>query len=63
GQLPYRSITEHELEAGDRSTTSLEIGARRLRLPVHPEAHVYGLPLLGSHVGADAAACLLATGL
>src|SRR4029077_20649173 len=26
-------------------------------------ARVYGLPLIGSHVGADAAACVLATGL
>jgi uncharacterized 2Fe-2S/4Fe-4S cluster protein (DUF4445 family) len=32
-------------------------------LPIYPEAHVYGLPLIGSHVGADAAACLLATGI
>jgi uncharacterized 2Fe-2S/4Fe-4S cluster protein (DUF4445 family) len=32
-------------------------------LPVHPEARVYGLPLIASHVGADAAACALAVGL
>lgn len=63
GQMPYRSITEHELEEGKRQTTSLEIGADGLRLPVHPAARVYALPVLGSHVGADAAACLLATGL
>jgi uncharacterized 2Fe-2S/4Fe-4S cluster protein (DUF4445 family) len=30
---------------------------------VHPAARVYGLPIIGSHVGADAAACVLATGL
>jgi uncharacterized 2Fe-2S/4Fe-4S cluster protein (DUF4445 family) len=30
---------------------------------VHPEARVHGLPLVGSHVGADAAAALLATGM
>jgi uncharacterized 2Fe-2S/4Fe-4S cluster protein (DUF4445 family) len=30
---------------------------------MHTEADVYGLPLIGSHVGADAAACLLATGI
>ncbi len=63
GQLPYRSVTEHELRDGRRTTTSLELPARRLRLPLHPQALVYGLPLVSSHVGADAAACLLATGL
>jgi uncharacterized 2Fe-2S/4Fe-4S cluster protein (DUF4445 family) len=63
GQLPYRSITERDLRAGERPTTSLEVEARRLRLPLHPRARVYGLPLVGGHVGADAAACLLATGL
>jgi uncharacterized 2Fe-2S/4Fe-4S cluster protein (DUF4445 family) len=63
GQKPYRSSTEHDLRAGKRSTTALATDAKRLRLPIHPEARVYGLPLLGSHVGADAAACLLATGL
>ncbi len=63
GQKPYRSTTEHELREGKRATTALTAEAKRLRLPIHPEARVYGLPLLGSHVGADAAACLLATGL
>ena len=63
GQLPYRSSTEHALRAGERDTTSLEVTARRLRLPLHPEALVYGLPLVSSHVGADAAAALLATGM
>jgi uncharacterized 2Fe-2S/4Fe-4S cluster protein (DUF4445 family) len=63
GQKPYRSTTEHELREGKRATTALATEAKRLRLPIHPEARVYGLPLLGSHVGADAAACLLATGL
>jgi uncharacterized 2Fe-2S/4Fe-4S cluster protein (DUF4445 family) len=63
GQKPYRSTTEHDLKAGKRSTTALSTEAKRLRLPILPEARIYGLPLLGSHVGADAAACLLATGL
>ncbi len=63
GQLPYRSLTEHELLGGTRSTTSLDLPARRLRLDLHPQALVYGLPLVSSHVGADAAACLLASGL
>lgn len=53
GQKPYRSTHEHSLGAP----------ARRLRLPLHPDATVYGLPIIGSHVGADAAAALLATGI
>lgn len=63
GVLPYRSRTEEESRAGRRASTALELPARRLRLPVHPEARVRGLPLIGSHVGADAAAVLLATGI
>lgn len=63
GQMPYRSTTEEAFHAGRVASTSLAVAARRLRLPIHPEARVYGLPLIGSHVGADAAACLLATGL
>ncbi|MFO1394317.1 MAG: ASKHA domain-containing protein [Steroidobacteraceae bacterium] len=61
GVLPYRSGTEAALAEGRVATTSLSTTARRLRLPVHPSARVFGLPLVGSHVGADAAACLLAT--
>lgn len=63
GVLPYRSTTEAALKDGRATTTSLHATAKRLRLPVHPLARVYGLPLVGSHVGADAAACLLATGM
>lgn len=63
GQKPYRSLTEHELLAGTRPTTALTATAKKLKLPINPDAAVYGLPLLGSHVGADAAACLLATGM
>jgi uncharacterized 2Fe-2S/4Fe-4S cluster protein (DUF4445 family) len=63
GVMPYRSVTEASLGEGRADTTSLSTTARKLRLPVHPAARVYGLPLVGSHVGADAAACLLATGM
>ena len=62
GQKPYQSLIEQELNAGKRSTTSFVTPAKKLRLPVHPEARVYGLPLISGHVGADAAACLLASG-
>lgn len=63
GVMPYRSTTEAALGEGRAATTSLAVKAKRLKLPVHPEARVYGLPLVASHVGADAAACLLATGI
>src|SRR4029079_2223660 len=36
---------------------------RRLLLPIHPKARAYGLPVISGHVGADAAACLLAVDL
>jgi uncharacterized 2Fe-2S/4Fe-4S cluster protein (DUF4445 family) len=63
GVIPYRSTTEAALREGRAQTTSIAQTALRLRLPIHPEAYVYGLPVIGSHVGADAAACLLATGI
>ena len=63
GQNPYRSITEIELADGRRTTTSLTTTGRRSLLPVHPNARVYGLPIISGHVGADAAACLLAIDL
>ncbi len=60
GQKPYKSITETEMRAGERETTSLAVPARKLRLPIHPQARIYGLPLISGHIGADTAACLLA---
>jgi uncharacterized 2Fe-2S/4Fe-4S cluster protein (DUF4445 family) len=63
GQNPYRSITEIELAEGKRATTSLVESAKRLLLPIHPQARVYGVPIISGHVGADAAACMLAIDL
>jgi uncharacterized 2Fe-2S/4Fe-4S cluster protein (DUF4445 family) len=63
GQSPYQSITEREIASGAKATTSLTAAARRLGLPVHPKARVYGLPVISGHVGADAAACMLAIDL
>ena len=60
GQNPYRSITEIEMAEGKRTTTSLTMRGRRSLLPIHPNARLYGLPIISGHVGADAAACLLA---
>ena len=63
GQNPYRSITELEMADGKRTTTSLITSGRRSLLPIHPNARVYGLPIISGHVGADAAACMLAVDL
>jgi len=63
GQSPYRSITELEMADGHRPTTSLAEPAKKLLLPLHPKARVYGLPIISGHVGADAAACMLAVDL
>lgn len=60
GQNPYRSVTEIEMGEGKRSTTSLGMTGRHALLPIHPRARVYGAPMISGHVGADAAACLLA---
>src|SRR5208282_4958773 len=63
GQNPYRSISEIEMAQGKRATTSLSDTGRRCLLPIHPKARVYGAPIISGHVGADAAACLLAVNL
>ncbi len=63
GQNPYRSITEIEMAEGRRTTTSLVTTGQRSLLPIHPRARVYGAPIISGHVGADAAACMLAVGL
>jgi uncharacterized 2Fe-2S/4Fe-4S cluster protein (DUF4445 family) len=63
GQSPYRSATEIDLEQGKRATTSLTSTGARCLLPIHPQAQVYGAPIISGHVGADAAACMLAADL
>lgn len=63
GQNPYRSITEIEMAEGKRTSTSLTETGRRSLLPIHPRARVYGAPIISGHVGADAAACMLAIDL
>lgn len=60
GQTPYQSITEIEMAEGKRTSTSLVETGRRSLLPIHPRARVYGVPIISGHVGADAAACMLA---
>jgi uncharacterized 2Fe-2S/4Fe-4S cluster protein (DUF4445 family) len=63
GQSPYRSVTELELRQGKRTSTSLTAKSGRLLLRMNPKARVYGLPIISGHVGADAAACMLAIDL
>jgi uncharacterized 2Fe-2S/4Fe-4S cluster protein (DUF4445 family) len=63
GQTPYQSITEVEMAEGKRATTSLIQTGLRSLLPIHPKARVYGGPIISGHVGADAAACMLAVDL
>jgi len=60
GQKPYWSVTQRDLVEGRRLSTAISKPARELRLRGNPAARVYGLPVVGGHVGADAAACLLA---
>jgi uncharacterized 2Fe-2S/4Fe-4S cluster protein (DUF4445 family) len=63
GQNPYRSITEIELAEGKRTTSSLVQTGQHSLLPIHPKARVYGAPVISGHVGADAAAAMLAVDL
>ena len=63
GEKPYQSITQLEMERGERADTVLNFPARDLGLRVHPDANIYGGPLIGCHVGADVAADLLAVGM
>ncbi len=63
GVKPFKSLTQHEMEAGERPSTSVTTKAAALGLKLNRNAVVYGLPLLGCHVGADAAAALLASRL
>ena len=60
GQRPYKSVVEHDYRAGRREDTTLRQLAHRLGILTHPQARIYGAPLIASHVGADTAADLLA---
>jgi len=60
GQRPYQSLTEKAWRQGEVESSAVTLPAQRLRLPAHPTARVYALPIVASHVGGDAAACLLA---
>lgn len=60
GRLPYRSTTEPAPGVdGSRSTRVVRL-AYELGLLMHPRGRVIGSPIIASHVGADAAADLVA---
>jgi uncharacterized 2Fe-2S/4Fe-4S cluster protein (DUF4445 family) len=63
GQTPYRSITELEMDEGKRTDTVVTLKGKHSLLPIHPNARVYGGPIISGHLGADAAACMLAVDL
>lgn len=63
GEKPYRSTVEQAMKDGKRGSTALHATAGELGVRIHPNAHVYGGPLIGSHVGADVAADLLAVAM
>lgn len=63
GRAPYRSGTETAWRTGATATTTVERLAHELGILVHPTARIWGGPLIACHVGADAAADLVATGV
>ncbi|HEY6058466.1 MAG TPA: ASKHA domain-containing protein, partial [Candidatus Limnocylindrales bacterium] len=62
GCQPFRSTTEVAARLGRRRSTSIERLAHEIGLLAHPRSRVIGGPLVACHVGADAAADLVATG-
>ena len=59
GVSPYKSLTQYDYEDSKTSTTSILKEAHTLLIHIHPHGKVYGLPLIGCHVGADTAAVAL----
>jgi uncharacterized 2Fe-2S/4Fe-4S cluster protein (DUF4445 family) len=60
GRLPYRSVTETAWRSGEAPSTMVTRRAHELGLLMHPQGRVVGTPLIACHVGADAAADLVA---
>ena len=63
GRSPFRSVTETAWRAGASPDSSVVRLAHELGVLVHPRARVWGAPLIACHVGADAAADLLPSGM
>ena len=62
GCSPFRSLTETAVREGRTKSSSLLRLAYELGVLMHPQGRVYGPPIIASHVGADIAADLVATG-
>lgn len=62
GRSPFRSTTEVAWRAGEAPDSSVIALAHELGILLHPRARIWGAPLIACHVGADAAADLVATG-
>jgi uncharacterized 2Fe-2S/4Fe-4S cluster protein (DUF4445 family) len=60
GHSPFRSTVELAWRAGEVASTAIERLAHELGILVHPRARIWGAPLIACHVGADAAADLVA---
>ena len=60
GHIPFRSVTETALRDGEATSTMVVRKAHEIGLLINPQAQVTGGPLIASHVGADAAADLVA---
>ena len=63
GERPYKSTVELAYLEGERDSTAITSTAEELGLRIFPSAPVYAGPLIGSHVGSDVAADLLAIGI
>lgn len=63
GRSPFQSITERTMRGGDVAGTGIVRRGHEVGLFVHPDARVVGGPLIACHVGADAAADLVAAGV
>ena len=60
GRLPYRSVTETAWRSGEAPSTMITRRAHELGVLMHPQGRVVAAPLIACHVGADAAADLVA---
>ncbi len=60
GRQPFRSVSELAWRRGEATTTAISRPAHELGLLLHPRARVQSAPLVACHVGADAAADLVA---
>ncbi len=63
GQHPFWSLLEEEAKQGKRDSTSVSLSPSEIGVHMSLSGRIYGLPLPGSHVGADISAGVLASGL